>query len=388
MATPHNHDQAACEAPSSTTTNRFRVEGMHCVSCAASLQSSIEQVPGVTETIVDFATGMATVTGESPAAGILDAISGAGFKGEAIEATEDLLTIRSRIEQRQQKSERMWRRRAFLGMTLWAPLEILHWITHADPYPWTGWVMFIGSAIVVAIAGSGFFSSAWNAALRRTTNMDTLVSIGAITAFTWSLIVFIFQKFVTEPGPYWEQQPLYFSEAAALLAIISLGHWLEAKATAKAGAAVRDLLNLQPEHAERIDANGEPQSIPSQDVRVGDEILVRPGARVPIDGTVSSGESDIDESLVTGEPIPVLRGVGDSVVAGTTNTTGQLRINATVDGQDTTVIRIARLVQKAQSSRAPIHRLADKVSSFFVPAVLGIALLTILAWGLLAGDWM
>ena len=387
MATPHNHDQAACEAPSSTTTNRFRVEGMHCVSCAASLQSSIEQVPGVTETIVDFATGMATVTGESPAAGILDAISGAGFKGEAIEATEDLLTIRSRIEQRQQKSERMWRRRAFLGMTLWAPLEILHWITHADPYPWTGWVMFIGSAIVVAIAGSGFFSSAWNAALRRTTNMDTLVSIGAITAFTWSLIVFIFQKFVTEPGPYWEQQPLYFSEAAALLAIISLGHWLEAKATAKAGAAVRDLLNLQPEHAERIDANGEPQSIPSQDVRVGDEILVRPGARVPIDGTVSSGESDIDESLVTGEPIPVLRGVGDSVVAGTTNTTGQLRINATVDGQDTTVIRIARLVQKAQSSRAPIHRLADKVSSFFVPAVLGIALLTILAWGLLAGDW-
>ncbi|MCH2162446.1 MAG: cadmium-translocating P-type ATPase, partial [Phycisphaerales bacterium] len=373
--------------PPKTSTSRFRVEGMHCVSCASSLQTAIEHVPGVTETIVDFATGMATVTGDGSTSTILEAISGAGFTGEAIEATEDLLTIRSRIEQRQQKSERMWRHRAILGMTLWAPLEILHWATHSHPAAWVGWVMFIGSAIVIGLVGSGFYSSAWNAALRKTTNMDTLVSIGATTAFTWSLIVFIFQRFVTNPGPYWEQQPLYFSEAAALLGIISLGHWLEAKATAKAGAAVRDLLNLQPETAERIDADGEPRSISSQEVRINDEILVRPGARIPVDGTVSSGESDIDESLVTGEPIPVLRVVGDPVVAGTTNTTGQLRITATVDGQDTTVIRIARLVQKAQSSRAPIHRLADKVSSFFVPAVLGIALLTILGWGLLADDW-
>jgi Cu+-exporting ATPase len=204
--------------------------------------------------------------------------------------------------------------------------------------------------------------------------MDTLISMGATVAYLFSLATFVLQG----TGRALDQ-PLYFAEAAALLGIISLGHWIEARATAQAGSAVRELLELQPEEAELL-VNDEPLVVPSGDVRPADRMLIRPGAGVPVDGIVVEGESEVDESVVSGESVPVPKSVGDPVVAGSVNTTGRLVVEATVDGRSTTVARIAELVQRAQASKADVQRLADRISAVFVPTVLTIALITIAGW--------
>jgi Cu+-exporting ATPase len=229
-------------------------------------------------------------------------------------------------------------------------------------------------------AGGGFFRSALAAARRRTTNMDTLIAVGATTAYVFSLAVLASELAGRPLG-----QPLYFSESAALLGIISLGHWLEARATANAGSALRELLECQPETAELLTSSAETEAIRSADVRAGDRILIRPGARIAVDGVVVEGASDVDESVVTGESQPVARRPGDRVVAGALNTTGRLVVEASVDGRHTTIARIAAIVQRAQASKAQIARLADRVCAVFVPAVLAIAAITLAGWTL-AGD--
>jgi Cu+-exporting ATPase len=185
-------------------------------------------------------------------------------------------------------------------------------------------------------------------------------------------------------------QPMYFTEATALLGIISLGHWFEARSSRRAGSAIRELLELQPDTAERLAQDGTIQQVDITDVQPGDRLVVRPGGRLPVDGTVIEGDSEIDESLITGESEPVRRGPGDAVVSGSLNTVGRLVIEATTTGADSTIARIADLVSNTLGSRAPIQRIADTVSAIFVPAVLGVALLTIVGWSILAsveGDW-
>ena len=366
---------------------RFQVEGMHCASCASGLQGALDHLDGVDSAVVDFLSGVAVVHGSESDESILAAIDGRGLSGESVEHDADPFEARSRLEASQARSERLWRRRAIIGLSVWIPMETLHWSLHGGEHAWLPWLLLVGSTAVMVLVGGGFLSSAFRAALRRATNMDTLIAIGASTAWGWSLAVFLMQTFDPSPSEYWLTQPLYFAESAALLGIISLGHWFEAKATANAGSAVRDLLELQPDEAERLDEDGSVTTIPSLDVRKDDVLNVRPGGRIPVDGIVVDGESDVDESLLTGESEPVFRAVGDGVVAGTTNTNGRLKIRSTVSGRHTTVARIATLVQNAQASKAPIQRLADVVSSIFVPTVLAIALATILIWGFGVGDW-
>ena len=372
---------------SADTDSRFQVNGMHCASCATGLQAALSDVAGVEDASVDFLSGQAVVVGSAESGPLLDAITAQGYRGELITEDDDLQEVRAKVELSQQRSERLWKQRAIIGLSVWVPLETLHWSLVGSQFAWLPWVMFAGSTLVMALVGWGFLVSAFSALRRGGTNMDTLISIGASTAYIWSLLVLVMQHVVGTTYEYWHSQPLYFAEAAALLGIISLGHWFEAKATARAGAEVRDLLELQPLEAERISATGSVENVPSRDVRIGDRLQVRPGGRIPVDATVMEGKSDIDESLMTGEAIPVLRVPGDTVVAGTTNTTGRLLIEAVVDGRHTTISRIAKLVQHAQASKAPIQRLADFVSSIFVPTVLGIALVTLLSWGVLVGDW-
>lgn len=374
------------EAETSAAPARFGVSGMHCAGCASGLQEALLALPEVDVAYVDFTSGIATVTGAAPAARVLEAIAGRGFVGETLSPGFDLREAKTRIERTQQEASRRWGRRAVVGLGLWVPLEAVHWTLGGHDGGWVPWFMLIGSGVVIAIAGGGFYASAWSAARRGGTNMDTLVSIGATTAFLWSLIVFVLQRVLQDPGA-WAERPFYFAEAAALLGVISLGHWLEAKATARAGAAVRELLELQPDVAERIDAEGGSSNVPSGEVGVGERLLIRPGGRVPVDGFIVEGRSDLDESLVTGEPIPVSRTAGDPVVAGTLNGGGRLVIETTVDGMHTTVARVAELVRNAQSSQAPIQRLADRVSAVFVPAVLTIAAATLVLWGTVGGDW-
>lgn len=379
-------ETSAVDADAGTGPARFQIEGMHCAGCAAGLQQAISGVVGVTAASVDFTSGLATVEGEVAEASVLAAIQRRGFSGNRLSPGIDVAAVRTDIERRQTDAVRRWRRRAVVGVGLWLPLETLHWTLGHAGHAWMPWVMLAGSAIVLAVAGGGFYASAWSAARRRTTNMDTLIALGATTAFAWSVVVLLMQRLAVDPGP-WLARPFYFAEAAALLGIISIGHWIEAAATARAGAAVRELLELQPDEAELVEPDGGVRRMPSAALESGDRVLVRPGGRIPIDGTLVEGVGDIDESLVTGEPLPVRRAVGDAVVAGTVNTTGRLVVEASVDGRHTTVARIAELVRHAQGSRAPIQRLADRISAIFVPAVVSIAVAAALGWGVLGGDW-
>ncbi len=357
---------------------RLRVTGMTCTGCASSLQLALETRKEVTDASVSFAAGMATVEGKNLDSGeLIEVIRGRGFGAELI--SPDVASDQnSDIEKQQLRNESIWRHRAIVGIGLWAPLEILHWTATAMEWhgPWMSWLMFAGSLVIIIFAGSEFYRSAWNAAIRRTTNMDTLISIGATTAFTYSTIVLLFKL----------DHPTYFPEAAGLLGIVSLGHWLEARASFRAGSAVRELLRLQPETAEVLDDDGSTRIVPTSLVRAGDRLIVRPGGRIAVDGLVVEGGSAVDQSIVTGESAPVDKLPGDLVVAGSMNTTGRLTVQTTVDGRHTTITRIAGLVQKAQTSRAPIQRLADSISAIFVPTVLAIAGLTVIGWWI-SGDF-
>lgn len=354
---------------------------MHCAGCAATVQRAIEARPGVRSAAVNVTDGTATVTGiDLEAETLVRAVRERGFDAEPITHTDAPADLRSDIEIRQARRERQWRFRAIVALGLWVPMALLHWLVDGS---WVPWMLLAGATVVLATAGSGFYRSAAVAARHRTTNMDTLIALGATTAYVFSVLVLAGQVFgITGVAA---EQPLYFSEAAALLGLISLGHWLEARATAKAGSAVRELLELQPEEAEVVGPDGTARTIPSAEIEPGAKLVIRPGARVPVDGDVVEGSSEIDESLVTGESLPVLRQVGDHVVAGSMNTTGRLIVTATVDGRHTTVARIAEIVQRAQASKADIQRLADRVCAVFVPAVLCVAAVTFAGWWI-AGD--
>jgi Cu+-exporting ATPase len=366
---------------------RFRVEGMECAGCATAIRRALEGAPGVREAAVDFAAGRAIVRGSGlDPQGLAARIGDSGFPASLEPELEDPAAIRSRLETREIARRDAWRRRAIAALCFWVPMESLHWLGHgAHGGVWVEWVLAAAATAVLAIAGGGFYRSAWEAARRRRSNMDTLISIGATTAYLFSMLVLLGRG-----RGLLEAEPTYFPEVAALLGLISLGHWLEARASTIAGGAIRELLDLQPDLAERQvegGAGGAPrfESIPSALLLPGDRVQVRPGGRVPIDGTIVEGRSAFDESLLSGEPVPVERGVGDRVVAGAVNTTGAVIVEAAVDGRSTTVARIARLVEEARSSRADSEKLADRVSAVFVPAVLLIGAITLLAWWI-AGD--
>ena len=378
LVTKREGNRDAPLIPSITEAMRLRVTGMTCTGCAAGIQRALEARADVTAASVSFTTGTAEIEGSNlQPKSVIATVEGRGFQAELIEANE-IAGEQSDIEKKQQSNERIWRHRAIIGIGLWAPLEILHWTATAMHWhgAWMQWTMFAGALVVILFAGFEFYKSAWKAAVHWTTNMDTLISIGATTAFLYSSVV-MFLKL---------ELPTYFAEASGLLGIVSLGHWFEARASAKAGSSVRELLQMQPETAEKIEVDGSTKMVPSADVQVGWKLVVRPGGRIAVDGIVVEGQSSVDQSIVTGESIPVEKVVGERVVAGSINTTGRLIVETTVDGRHTTVSRIAQLVQKAQTSRAPIQRLADQVSSIFVPTVLLIASLTLIGWGIV-GDF-
>jgi len=206
--------------------------------------------------------------------------------------------------------------------------------------------------------------------------MDALVSLGSTTAFAYSVV-----------GLSLGVHPLYFESAAEILTIISIGHWLEARATRKAGAAIQGLVQLAPESAVQLDAQGGEMEVPVAALHPGDRVLVRPGGRIPTDGEVAAGDSAVDESLVTGESVPVPKLPGDTVIGGTLNASGRLEIVVTQTGHDTVLARVIDTVRRAQASRAGIQRIADKISNVFVPVVVLVALGTLAGWGIATGDW-
>lgn len=366
----------------------LQVNELNCASCVETARKALLANSLVEEVSISVQTGRAVIKGSIDATEAARIVTASGYPSHVIDdAPESAADMHEQMERRSITHERQWRRRAIIGLGIWLPMGILHWTSGPLGFdgPWLHWVLGILATTVVAIVGPGFFLSAWSALKRGGTNMDTLITIGAGTAWLYSIVLFVLQLAGYDHG-----QPSYFTEAAALLGLISLGHWLEARSSARAGSAIRDLLELQPDTAERLDDAGHATEIPLADVTPGDRLLVRPGGRIPVDGIVAEGESEVDESLITGEPLPVVRRVDDEVISGSVNTLGRLVITATSGGSDSTIARIAKLVSETLSSRASIQRIADKVSSIFVPAVLAIAVLTIGGWTIRAAvldDW-
>lgn len=361
------------------------VEGMHCAGCVGTVESALRGVAGVESAAVNLTSGTALVRGRGlNAEQLAQVVSAQGFAAKSLEPQRSLAEQRSELEEKQQRNVRAWRQRALLGLALWLPLMLLHMpmdLRLVQYSPSFHHALMWFSAVLATIAqifiGWGFYRSAWKAAQNSSTNMDTLIALGSTVAWGFSAIVFAAELIGWKTG-----QPMYWEAAAGLLALVSLGHWLEARSMVSASGALRHLLALQPDRVRRLrsleDERGE--EIATADVLPGDLLAFQPGDRIAVDGQVAAGASAVDESVVTGEPLPVDKWAGAAVTAGSLNTTGRLVVAANTNGRETTIARIAEMVQQAQSSKAGIARLADKVCAIFVPAVIAIAALTFVGW--------
>ena len=349
------------------STATLRIEGMTCASCANRAEAALSRVPGVTRAVVNLATGLATVEGDAPLKALVQAVDDAGYRAVDLRPPAgDGGPEAARA--REQQHLLSLRRRLIAAAILTAPLLAIAMLEL--PIPGAGWVQLALATPVVFGAGRPFFAVALKLGRRLTANMDTLVAIGSGAA--WASSAF---ALATGGGH------LYFEVAAVIVTLINLGKYLEDRAKTQANSAIRKLAGLRPRTA-RVRRGTEEVDVAIEAVRVGDRVVVRPGERIPVDGTVESGTSAVDESMITGESLPVGRGPGDLVLAATVNRQGHLVVAATRVGDDTALAGIIRLVEAAQGSKAPIQRLADVVSARFVPSVLVVAALTGLGWGI------
>jgi Cu+-exporting ATPase len=353
------------------------VTGMSCAACATKVQQALEQVQGVDWVEVDLEAGQVRVRTTSHVENewLVQAVNGAGYAARPAEAADEQETRRRRAPSR----DTGWRNLALFGSVFTVPLVVLH---HLGLAGWLGlshamdWVSFGLATPVQLVVGWHFYRGAWRGARAGRFDMDALVSLGSTTAYVYSLV-----------GLLLGLDPLYFEAAAEILTIIAIGHWLEARATRKAGAAIEGLVQLAPQSAVQLGNEGAKTEVPVSSLHCGDRVLVRPGGRIPTDGEVAAGESAVDESLVTGESLPVPKTPGDKVIGGTLNTSGRLEVRVTHTGHDTVLARVIETVRRAQSSRANIQRIADKISNVFVPVVVLVALGTLTAWGVGTGEW-
>ncbi|EZQ13471.1 hypothetical protein CF98_27520 [Halopseudomonas bauzanensis] len=279
-------------------------------------------------------------------------------------------------------------RRFWVSVTLALPLVVISMgpMVGLPVRDWLGervavWTEFALATPVVLWAAFPFFKRGWASILNRSPNMWTLISIGVAAAYIYSVVATLFPDlFPHEVRGHGDSVPVYFEASAVIIALVFLGQVLELKAREKTGSAIRALLDLAPKTARLIGADGSERDVPLAEVRAGERLRIRPGESVPVDGTVEQGRSTIDESMITGEPIPVEKGEGDSLIGGTLNRNGTLVMRAEKVGSETTLSRIVELVAKAQRSRAPIQSLADRVSAWFVPTVVLVAILAFIGW--------
>jgi P-type Cu+ transporter len=363
----------------------LKLRGMSCASCANNIEAAIQSVPGVDTCSVNFGTEQATVSYDSAktdVAAIQAAVDAAGYSAQPLQ--DDMLAPEDDTERRERQAEnRKLTRKVWVSSIVSAILVIgsLPAMTGL-PIPFipmwmhNAWLQLLLTAPVLFWAGNSFFINAWKALKRHTATMDTLVAIGTGTAYLYSLFpTFLPQWFIAQGL----RPDVYFEAAAVIIALILLGRLLENRAKGQTSEAIRKLIGLQARTA-RVIRNGQAVDIPIAEVMLGDIVLVRPGEKIPVDGEIVDGASTIDEAMVTGESLPVKKQVGDEVIGATINKTGSFQFRATRVGKDTFLAQIVKLVQQAQGSKAPIQRLADQVTSWFVPAVIAIAILTFILW--------
>ena len=360
----------ASSSSSEGRSSELAIDGMNCQSCARKATEALQGVPGVARVAVQLEQGRASVSwtaaGLPDELALVEAIRKAGFKAKLEEIQE------SGLKAKPSRSLGGWRFNVILGSALTLPLLVGEWVFGWGHERWFQWLS-LGLALPVQfLAGARFYRGAWNQIKVGQSSMDTLVALGSTTAFGYSLVSLL---------SGWHGH-VYFMEAAAIITLISLGHWLEAMATARAGQSLRALMELAPPKALRLAPDGREVEVEAAALRVGDRILVRPGDRIPTDGMVEQGSSQVDESMLTGESMPVQKAHRSEVYGGTVNGLGRLLLRATRTGQGTALAQIIAAVQRAQTSRAGVQRLADRISNVFVPVVVAVALATGLFWGL------
>ncbi len=357
--------------------------GMSCASCVAKIEAALAALPGVVSASVNLGTEKAAVRYIGrlvSAADMKKVIEGAGY-GVLEVAEEDLLEKEARL--RREEVDRL-RRRLVAGTVFVVPLFVLSsWemmglaaLLFPIPRGLSVALQFVLATPIQLWVARPFYAGAWSAACHGTTNMNTLIAVGTSAAYGYSAAAALFPGFFEIPG---YAADVYFDTAGAIIVLILLGRLLEARAKGRTSEAVKRLMGLAPKTA-RVIRDGAEADVPLADVAAGDRVVVRPGEKVAVDGTVVSGRSSVDESMVTGESIPVEKQAGDTVIGATLNRTGTFTFRATRVGRDTMLAQIVRLVEEAQGSKPPIARLADVIASYFVPAVMGIAFLTFLAW--------
>ncbi len=376
-------ESAGYEVPTAERT--LQIEGMHCASCVGQVENALARVSGVLDASVNLASGQALVRhalGQADLGALRTDVERAGFsvvETAAPEATPDGAAAADGGLEERRRRERRWLgiQAAFaLGvgvLAMWGAMDVIPWAPELLRNPW---VVMVLVTPVQFWSGWSFYRGAWLAARRGTTDMNTLVAIATSAAYGYSLIVTVAPGLLSGVAG---ADMHYFEASAVIIGLVLLGRYFEMGARARVSAAIQRLLDLRARTA-RVERNGQTLEVALDDVRHDDVVVVRPGERVPVDGRVLEGLSALDESMITGESIPVDKGPGDEVIGATLNTTGSLRVNPTRLGQDSMLAQIIALVERAQTSKAPVQRLADWVSARFVPAVIVISLLTLAVW--------
>lgn len=361
-----------CELAMQTQQIRLKVQGMHCASCVASVERALRATAGVRDASVSLAGQQATVEANDGIdnAALVRAVERAGYRA-SIQQPAAFAADLAVMDRDLRVETTRWLRRFLLAVTITIPIVVLDWSgTPANRFPF---VLPLLATLLQAIVGWPYYLGAWRAINRRRADMDTLVAIGTTVAFVHSVTGGL--SGVADHGHY--------HDAPVLLTLITLGRWMESRARLQTGSAVRRLLDLSPRTA-RVVRDSREFEIPAADVQLGDELIVCPGESFPVDGTVLDGQSAVDESLMSGESMPVAKAAGDRVIGATINQLGLLRIKATGVGQDSTFEQILRAVQEARATKTAVERLADRVAGVFVPIVLVIAAITLLGHGALA----
>ncbi len=376
------------------------VEGMTCASCVARVEKTLKKIEGVEMANVNLATENVTVSidpSQVTVEQLASAIEDAGYKlivpkpnivtGAVVQSEAESNTIqadnRSEEFYRKLKKEFLFSAILSIPIMLISMVNMTEWFMNAVPFSMNdiNMILFIATTMVLGVSGKRFFLSAWNLAKHFSADMNTLVSVGTGTAYIYSAISVLFPHWLSHSG---NENHVYFDTTVTIITLILLGKLLEAKAKNRTRDAIKKLIGLQPKTA-RVHRFGKEVEIPVSQVMHGDIIIVRPGEKIPVDGIVMKGFSSIDESMITGESIPVEKTVGNTVLGATINNNGSIEFKATAIGSETVLAHIIKLVEQAQGSKAPIQTLVDKIASVFVPVVISIALLTFLLWYFVGG---
>ena len=406
-ASPSDATSSDATSPSTQSLD-LPLLGMHCSACAVRIEKALGRASGVEAANVNFATTRATVQYDSAKtdpqqlrevvkkagydAIVADAAPTNGAQPHHGEARQSLTDAENAAREKEYAAQKQ---KFLLALVLTIPVAVVAMGGHLSPtlerlfnFPGRAGFELLLTTPVLFWAGREFFTGAWSAARHRAADMNTLVALGTLAAYLYSVVATFAPQLlaVTSQGHAGHGNAahgVYYEVAAIVVTLILMGRLLEARARAQTGGAIRALMGLQAKTA-RIERDGRELEVPLGEVRVGDIVLVRPGEKVPVDGEVVSGTSSVDESMLTGEPLPVKKEVGDRVIGATLNASGSFRFKATQVGSETVLQGIVRLVQEAQGSKAPLQKLADQISGVFVPIVICIAIATFMAWFLFA----